>query len=343
MNQKLIDCYQKLIVNSNTLLNEDSTQKFKIISYKKVLTILKNLDFEITSGEQLKDIKGIGASSIKKINEILESGTLKILEDIKVSDASSNSDVFDLQKISGIGPAKAKKLIQEGITLKSLLDIDFNSIRESDAEILDMLTHHQTLGVKYFHDLENKIPYKEIEAIEAYLKEMLSEYNDNLSMVICGSYRRKKPTSGDIDILLYHNRITSESKLKESSFLTEFMDMLISNNFITDHLTSIDNPTKYMGFCKFKKFNRRIDIRLISKKSLGSALLYFTGSGEFNKSMRSYALSKQYSINEYGIYKLDKNGNKAFRIQCDREEDIFKTLGLDYVETQDRLPSYKFS
>ena len=172
---------------------------------------------------------------------------------------------------------------------------------------------------------------------------MLSEYNDNLSMVICGSYRRKKPTSGDIDILLYHNRITSESKLKESRFLTEFMDMLISNNFITDNLTSIDNPTKYMGFCKFKKFNRRIDIRLISKKSLGSALLYFTGSGEFNKSMRSYALSKQYSINEYGIYKLDKNGEKAFRIQCGGEQDIFRILGLEYVEPKDRLPSYKFS
>ena len=339
MNSKIIGCYEKLIVNSNTLLKKDPTQRFKIISYKKVLTILKNLDFEITSGDQLKDIKGVGASSIKKINEILETGTLKILEDIEVSDASKNNDVFDLQRISGIGPAKAKKLFEDGITLKTLTDIDFKNLSD---EVLDMLTHHQILGVKYFHDLEHKIPYTEIQEIETYLKDMLKQYNNQLKMVICGSYRRKKPSSGDIDILLYHNRITSETKLKNSCFLTEFMDMLINNKFITDHLTSIDNPTKYMGFCKFKTYNRRIDIRLISKKSLGSALLYFTGSGEFNKSMRSYALSKQFSINEYGIYKLDKNGDKAFRIECKGEEDIFKTLGLPYVEPQDRLPNYKF-
>ena len=338
MNSKIIECYEKLIINSNTLLKKDPTQKFKIISYKKVLTILKSLDYKITSGDQLKDIKGIGSSSIKKINEILESGTLKILEDIKESDVSNNSEVFKLQKISGIGPAKAEKLLEKGITLKTLLNIDFNV----DAKIIDMLTHHQILGVKYYHDLEHKIPHEEIQEIEVYLKNMLGKYNKSLSMIICGSYRRKKPTSGDIDILLYHNKITNESKLKESGFLTEFMDLLISNNFITDHLTSIDNPTKYMGFCKFKKYNRRIDIRLISKKSLGSALLYFTGSGEFNKAMRSYALSKQYSINEYGLYKLDKNGKKAFRIQCGEEQDIFKRLGLTYVEPKDRLPSYKF-
>ena len=63
MNQKLIECYEKLIMNSNTLLKKDPTQKFKIISYKKVLTILRNLDFKVTSAEQLKNIKGIGASS----------------------------------------------------------------------------------------------------------------------------------------------------------------------------------------------------------------------------------------------------------------------------------------
>ena len=338
MNQKLIECYEKLIMNSNTLLKKDPTQKFKIISYKKVLTILRNLDFKVNSAEQLKNIKGIGASSIKKIDEILASGTLKILEDIEESDVTNNSEVFQLQKISGIGPAKAETLYKKGITLKTLLSTNFSV----DSEIKDMLTNHQILGVKHFHDLEHKIPYKEIQEIELYLKKILREYNKSLNMVICGSYRRKKPTSGDIDILLYHNRITNENRLKESGFLTEFMDLLIKNNFITDHLTSIDNPTKYMGFCKFKTFNRRIDIRLISKKSLASALLYFTGSGEFNKAMRSYALSKQYSINEYGLYKLNDAGEKAFRIQCALEQDIFKTLGLSYVEPQDRLPSYKF-
>ena len=165
---------------------------------------------------------------------------------------------------------------------------------------------------------------------------------EGLQMVICGSYRRKKPTSGDIDILLYHDSIKDEKTAKKSNHLTLFLKLLISKKFITDHLTAIDNPTKYMGFCKFKEYHRRIDIRLIPKNSVGSAMLYFTGSGDFNKSMRTYALKKGFTINEYGIYKLKPNGEKGLKIRTKTEADIFKALKLDYVEPEDRIPDYVF-
>ena len=142
--------------------------------------------------------------------------------------------------------------------------------------------------------------------------------------------------------MLYHDDVIDETDANQSNYLTEFLELLISKKFITDHLTAITNPTKYMGFGKYKKINRRIDIRLVPKKSLGSAMLYFTGSGEFNKSMRTYALKKGYTINEYGIYKLKADGTKGFRIKTQSESDIFKVLKLDYVEPQDRVPSYVF-
>ena len=69
-----------------------------------------------------------------------------------------------------------------------------------------------------------------------------------------------------------------------------------------------------MGFCKYAIFNRRIDVRLIHKQSIGSAMLYFTGCGEFNKAMRIYALKKGFTINEYGIYKLNTNGTKGIKL-----------------------------
>ena len=72
-------------------------------------------------------------------------------------------------------------------------------------------------------------------------------------------------------------------------------------------------------------------------------MLYFTGSGEFNKSMRSFALKKGYTINEYGIYKLKADGTKGFRIKTETEADIFKVLKLDYLEPEDRLPTYEFN
>jgi DNA polymerase beta len=344
MNSTIIDCFQKLIHKTSHDLKSSNSMnlKFKLASYRKTLALVKSLKFEITNTNQIKDIKGVGKTTIEKINEILETGTLKQIVEINDEIISKSQQLADLQNITGIGPAKAQKLFDQNINLKRLLKLDFNSLTDDDRDIIDLLTHHQILGIKYFHDLEHKIPYQEIQETEKYINKLLKSYDPKLHMIICGSYRRVKETSGDIDILLYHDDIKDETDANQSNYLMEFLELLISKKFITDHLTAITNPTKYMGFGKYKKFNRRIDIRLIPKKSLGSAMLYFTGSGEFNKSMRTYALKKGYTINEYGIYKLKADGTKGFRIKTQSESDIFKVLKLDYVEPQDRVPSYVF-
>lgn len=331
MNSKIIETFQQLVhKTSNDLkITKNSAIRFKISSYNKTIKIIESLPFEISSGDQLKDIKGIGKTTIEKINEIINTGTLRQVESLDTTILSSSKEIAKLQKITGIGPVKAEKLFDQHITLEKLLSLD--TLEDID------LTHHQKLGVKYFNDLEHKIPYQEITEMEHYLKEILNLFDPNLKIIICGSYRRMKATSGDIDVLLY----SDINEINENQLPT-FLKMLKSKKFITDSLTSFDNPTKYMGFCKLKQYNRRIDIRLIPKINLGSAMLYFTGSGEFNKSMRSFALKKGYTINEYGIYKLKKDGSKGFRIKTESEPDIFKVLKLDYVEPKDRIPDYIF-
>ena len=80
-----------------------------------------------------------------------------------------------------------------------------------------------------------------------------------------------------------------------------------------------------MGMCKYKKNPvRRIDIRYISRNSLGAAKLYFTGSGDFNKNMRSYANSLGYTINEYGIYKLKADKTKGLKIKNELKKIYLK-------------------
>ena len=344
MNSTIINAFEKLIVKTTEQIkvSPSTTLKFKVISYKKTLATIKKLKFELTHTDQIKDIKGVGKTTIKKIDEILDTGTLEQIKDFDTGEVSTTKQLLDLQKITGIGPAKAKKFLEQNITLEKLLKLDFSKLSDSDIPILDALTHHQQLGVKYFHDLEHKIPHSEISEMEIYLKEILSKNIPGLNMMICGSYRRKKPESGDIDILLYHDSIKDDTSAKKSNYLTLFLKLLLSKKFITDHLTAIDNPTKYMGFCKLKDYHRRIDIRLIPKNSVGTAMLYFTGSGDFNKSMRTYALKNGFTINEYGIYKLKPNGEKGLKIRTKTEADIFKALKLDYVEPKDRIPDYVF-
>ena len=114
------------------------------------------------------------------------------------------------------------------------------SLRTTKSETLkESFTAHQLLGIKHFHDLEKRIPYKEISQIDKYLKKELEKFNSNVTLEICGSYRRKTETSGDIDVLFYSN-----TDKEQTDFLPEFLNYLNDSGFLVDHLhhlTQIQN------------------------------------------------------------------------------------------------------
>jgi len=323
MNVNIIKQFENLVIQTK----QEEGNSFRVRSHYKVIKILKEIDFEILNTKQIENIKGIGKNTITRINEIITTGSLS---EIKIHSTNLNT-LKDLERITGIGPIKAKKLFNDGMSLESILEDSKNG------SLSDIFTTHQLLGIKYFHDIEKRIPYKEITLIDNFLRKELNKINKEVDFEICGSYRRKSPTSGDIDILFY-----SKNK-DDNKFLQIFLNHLNEIGFLVDHLTSLDSETKYMGMCKYKTNPvRRIDIRYISKSSIASAKLYFTGSGEFNKNMRTYALKNGYTINEYGIYKLKADKTKGLKIKTITEKDIFDVIKQDYVEPEDRLSNYKF-
>lgn len=343
MNDKIIDVFEELIAYYNTMVLTNSL-KFKVRNFRKVINIIKKYDKKIEKGQELCNIKGIGEGTINRINEILETGTL--LEIKTNNDTKDTSkDLLDLQRITGIGPANANKLLKNNINLELILETYKKNPQD---DFFNRFTHHQMIGIKYFHDIENRIPYQEISEIDNYIQKKIENIDENLNSVICGSYRRKKPTSGDIDILITHKNFKRACDIEDfEDYLHDIIDLLKLDKFIVDDLT-FSGHTKYMGMCRYKNnFCRRIDIRLVPLDSYGSSLLYFTGSGEFNKNMRSYALKKGYTINEYGLYslKLDKKTNKkvkGLKIKTNTEEDFFKALDISYVPPEERTENVKF-
>jgi len=335
MNSNLIKSFEILVMDyrkQKDKLKKDGKDKeassiqFKINSFNSTLKILKSIDFKITDGNMLKDIKGIGKGVINRINEILKEGSLKELQNTNVTNNTLSKE-SNLQRITGIGPAKSKKLLIEGITLVKLQNGSINPE--------DYLTHHQLIGLKYLEDIEKRIPYDEISRMEIYLKNVTQKIDPKLELLICGSYRRKKKTSGDIDILLYSSK-------KNTDFLKKTVDRLTKQKFLIDHLTN-DGETKYMGICQYKLgIPRRIDIRYIKKEHLPTSMLYFTGSGDFNKNMRVYANKRGYKLNEYGLFKMKANKSVGLRINLKTEKEIFEFLDLEYVEPENRIPEYKF-
>lgn len=340
MNQELILEFQKLINHTeNELSNKPSSGlKFKLLNFRKTLKIIENYPNKINSGEELKEycinngIKGIGSGTINRINEILQSGKLDELSEINTSN-NEIDEINKLLRVTGIGPSNAKKMFKKGLTLQKLLN--------NEDDCFNDLTHHQQIGIKYFEDFEKKIPRKEILSLQKKISQIIKKLDSKFDMHICGSFRREKLESGDIDILITHDDIKYDNDINYN-YLPSIIETLENKKILIDNLTSNGN-TKYMGVCKNspKGKARRIDIRLIPKKSLGCALLYFTGSGNFNVNMRKYALSKGYSINEYALIK--KKDNKNIIIQLENEHEIFKILNLSYVEPKDRLSDYKFT
>ena len=115
MNSIIINELNKLI--SSLLYDKPPNFSFKVNTFRKTITIIQNLDFQINSTEQLKNIKGIGKGTLERINEILKNG--KLIENTKIDEKKNNIDNFNkLQTITGIGPAKAKQLIEKNISFE---------------------------------------------------------------------------------------------------------------------------------------------------------------------------------------------------------------------------------
>lgn len=232
---------------------------------------------------------------------------------------------------------------------------------ERETRFLGKLNSHQLLGVKWFHDMSQKIPRQEVQCAERILKAAAKHMNAELNVSLCGSYRRGRSKSGDIDCLITHPGIATMTELESYpvNILAKFVELLTNLDFLIDHLTDYGR-SKYMGFCIVKQssgstvkkslITRRIDIRFIPYNSYGTAILYFTGSKLFNTQMRSWALGKGFSLNEYGLKKLKDikdathathaKGNREDKedilIPCKTEEEVFRILNYPYKTPEQR-------
>ncbi|CAL8249169.1 unnamed protein product [Merluccius merluccius] len=300
----------------------------KYNAYRKAASTISKYPQKIKSGTEAKKLEGVGQKIAEKIDEFLQTGTLRKLDKIRNDDTSSSINF--LTRVTGIGPAAARKFFEEGVkTLEDLKNIEHK------------LNHHQQIGLRYFEEFEKRIPRDEMEKMESLILKELKTVGTDYIGTICGSYRRGAASSGDIDILLTHPNYTAESE-KQPKLLHAVVDHLESIGFITDTLSKGD--TKYMGVCQLQKsdddeeefLHRRIDIRLIPKDQYYCGVLYFTGSDIFNKNMRTHALEKGFTLNEYTIRPLGVTGMAGEPLMVDSERDIFEYIQYKYKEPKDR-------
>lgn len=210
--------------------------------------------------------------------------------------------------------------------------------------------YDQLVGIKHFEDISKKIPRGEIDKMVKYINIIVKNINKDLIFTCCGSYRRGKERSGDMDCLITHKELKTAEDVhnfqssNDMTIISILVNVLTDTGFLTDHLK--EGEKKYMGLCKLpnKKYkdHRRIDIILFPYNSYASALLYFTGNSNLNKKMRTKAISMGMLLNEYGLYKLkDKDGKEYKKGELKQiltltEKSIFDKLKMQYLAPHER-------
>jgi NAD-dependent DNA ligase len=297
----LINLISKILLfkNKKENLKKFEEAKNEIIMYSGV----------ITDVEEIKDI--INDTVYKYLNEYYNTGTLDLFEEYKENPLIIFSQIYD------ISPKKARELVKK-YNIKSISELRENT---------DKLTKEQQLGLKYYEDLLERIPLKEIDKFKVKLNEIFDkESKQNSNMEFVGSYRRKYPSSSSIDIL-FKNKNDNNSDYKK------FIDVLIKEGIITDIIERSEEKT--VAICKLKdtEIHRKTYFIFSPQNEYPFAKLYYTGSETFNIFLTNKALEKGYILTKKGI-KNEKEKSKKVKIK--NERDIFELLGYKFIEPEKR-------
>lgn len=317
---------KKLIDNLKILADYERINKepFKVKAYEKVINSIELFDKKIETLEDIKLLKGVGKKIEDKIIEFLNTGNIE--EVVSVLNDPKYILGNKLKGIYGVGPAKITELMTK--------IEDFDELKEHP----ELLNDKQKIGLKYYDDMNLRIPMAEGKQHFKIVGKILNTLYSGIEFEFVGSFRRKNKDMGDIDILI---------KNRKGLVLKDVIKQLEDKSYIIEKLAQGNN--KFMGICRLSPElpARRIDILVADPSYYYFALLYFTGSYNFNIYMRKIALTKGLSLSEYGFKEAAAGAAGAAGVATNKniidtsdsinsEEDIFKYLGMVYVEPHRR-------
>lgn len=303
-----------LLNRMGMLLEIKDENIFKVKAYYKAAENIEALgeDIEdIRRENRLSEIPGIGKALEEKIIEYLDTGGIHAYEELTREIPES---ILELVDIPSVGPKKAKLFWQhlrittidqlakaaEAGRLLGLPGIKEKTIENILRGIRIVKEGHERMNIAFASEVAEQF----ISALKA-LPEVKA-------ISAAGSLRRMRETIRDIDILI------------DSSHPQKVMDAFV-------HLPQVKTINAH-GETKssiLTKENVQVDVRVVEPKSFGAALLYFTGSKNFNIKLRQMAIKKNMKINEYGVFSM-KGGKERF-LAGRTEEECLKALDVPYV------------
>ncbi|MBI4085238.1 MAG: DNA polymerase/3'-5' exonuclease PolX [Candidatus Liptonbacteria bacterium] len=296
---------------------------FKPRAYEKAALAVQELDEETTDLykegglKALEEIPGVGASIAEKIEELLKTGRLKYYEGLK---KKAPVDLSSLTSVEGLGPKSISRLYQK-LGIKNLADLE-KAARAGKIRKLEGFGEKSETkilaGIEFQKKSGGRFLLGDVLFLGRGIEERLERLPEVEKAMVAGSIRRRKETIGDVDILV----ISKKSKKVMDYFknMTEVAMIIASGE-------TKSSVKLHSGL--------NVDLRVVPPESYGAALNYFTGSKDHNVALRKIAIEKKLKLNEYGLFKVGKGGKETM-IAGKTEEEIYRALGMDYIEPEMR-------
>ena len=293
------------------LLEIQDANPFRVRAYRNAANIVEGtsrpIEDQLKDGEDLSSIKGIGDDLAAKIEELVRTGSLPQLEEMKQEVPARLSE---LMRLDQLGPKRTRKLYDElGIGTLEELRKAAEDGRIQELSGFGARTEKKILDeVGKLSEREHRTRLGEAEQVAGALVDYLSELEEISQIEVAGSYRRRKETVGDLDILV----ACDDSK--------PVMDRFTGHPDVAEVASSGETrATVYL------KSGLQVDLRVVKAASFGAALHYFTGSKAHNVAIRKMANERKLKVNEYGVHKGSK------RVAGKTEEDVFKQVDLPWI------------
>lgn len=289
----------------------NANDRFRIIAYEKASQVIENYSEDLNEVykkggiKALNDIPGVGESIAEKIEELLKTGKLKYLEEIKKNIPVSEVEFL---QIPGIGPKTAVKIAKE-LKAKSIEDLE-KKLKSGDADELFKAKSQANIlrGISIMKRMTGRMLITDALPIAEEFVARIKKIKSVKKVDFVGSLRRMKETIGDIDIIV------------ASSNPQEVISQFVKFPGVIQIMTQGEAKSTVIH-----SQGTQIDLEILPEEEYGSLLQHFTGSKEHNVAMRTYAQTKNLSFSEHGF----KVGEKLVKMAD--EQDVYKYLKMDWI------------
>ena len=303
------------ILNRVADILEFQDVEFKPQAYRKVALAVESLTEDIAdvyNRGELENIPGVGKHIAEKVSEIIEKGKSGYYEKLK---KEVPIDLESLGEIPFLGIKKIQVLYQK-LGVKTVADLE-KALQDHKVRELPGFGEKTEMvllkGIEVIRTRPRRFLYAQVVLIVNDVLQRLGKSSLVKRVEVAGSFRRGKETVGDLDFLVI------------SSSPSKVMDLFVTLPGVVEVLSKGTTKSSVR-----LENGLSIDLRVVVEKEFGSAMNYFIGNKEHNVALRKFALSKGYTLSEYGLFTVKKKRWIAGRT----ENEIYDKLGMNYIEPE---------